>query len=154
MSEHTGGLSEAEREAVRQRAAELREQNRPAKGAAKRKREAEACDKAIAELEGTDHRIASRLHDIVARVAPHLDPKTWYGFPSYAHEGNVVVFFQPSSKFDTRYATVGFTEHAALDEGVLWPTSFAVIDMNAQVEELLSNMVSRAAPEPSPEVSP
>src|SRR5699024_12115470 len=79
MSEHTGGLSEAEREAVRQRAAELREQNRPAKGAAKRKREAEACDKAIAEHEGTDHRITSRLHDIVARVATHLDPKTWHG---------------------------------------------------------------------------
>src|SRR5690625_5091223 len=103
-----GSVSKAELDAMRQRAAELREQGRPAKGAAKRERESKACREAIDALAGTDRTVAERLHAIVAEVAPHLDPKTWYGFPSYARDGKVVVFFQPASKFNTRYGSIGF----------------------------------------------
>lgn len=145
MSEDTGSFSDAERDAMRQRAAELREQGRPAAGGAKRAREAKACDDAIAALDGSDLKIAQKLHDIVADVAPHLDPKTWYGFPSYARDGKVVVFYQPKSKFDTRYGTVGFSEDALLDEGIMWPAAYAVLDIDDDVEARLRELVRRAA---------
>ena len=77
--------------------------------------------------------------------APQLDPKTWYGFPSYARDGKVVVFYQPASKFGTRYGTVGFSEDAALDDGVLWPTSFAVLAVDDEVDRRLRELVRRAA---------
>lgn len=143
--ERQDGLSAAEREAVKQRAAELREQAKGGKGAAKKAREAAACLDAIEALEGSDRLIAQRLHAIVAEEAPHLDAKTWYGFPSYARDGKIVVFFQPSSKFDTRYGTIGFNEDARLDEGEFWPTSFAVLEVTANVETQLRALVRRAA---------
>lgn len=140
-----GRFSETELAAMRQRAAELREEARPAKGAARREREARACDEAIAALEGSDHEIAAALHEIVHSEAPHLDAKTWYGFPSYAREGRVVVFFQPRSKFGTRYATVGFNEDALLDDGEFWPTAYAVLDITDDVDAHLRELVRRAA---------
>lgn len=143
MPESTDGLSQQEREAVRQRAAELRS-NAGVKGAAKRERERQACQDAIAALTGTDRAIAEMLHEVIAAAAPDLNPKTWYGFPSYAREGQVVVFFQPASKFDTRYGTVGFSEHARLDEGQMWPTSFAVIEATDAVRSRLRELVARA----------
>lgn len=77
--------------------------------------------------------------------APHLDPKTWYGFPSYARDGKVIVFFQPATKFDTRYGTVGFNEDAQLDDGVFWPTAYAVLEATAEVENALRALVRTAS---------
>ena len=77
--------------------------------------------------------------------APHLDPKTWYGFPSYARDGKVVVFYQPASKFDTRYGSVGFNEDALLDDGAMWATAFAVVEVTDEVEATLRDLVHRAA---------
>jgi len=145
MSEETGTFSTAEREAMKQRAAELREQGRPAKGAAKREREAQACLDAIEGLAGSDREIGEKLHEIVLEEAPHLDPKTWYGFPSYARDGKVVVFFQPKTKFETRYGSIGFNEDALLDEGIFWPTTFAVLGIDDAVEATLRGLVRRAA---------
>ena len=89
--------------------------------------------------------MAERLHAIVTEEAPHLDSKTWYGFPSYAREGKVVVFYQPASKFGTRYGTVGFSQDARLDDGVLWPTAYAVLEVDDEVERQLRDLVRRAA---------
>ncbi|BDZ60990.1 hypothetical protein Lsed01_00302 [Demequina sediminis] len=138
------GFSEAERAAMRQRAEELRS-SKGLKGAAKRAKEYEACIAAIEALEGVDLAVASRLHVIVGEEAPHLEPKTWYGFPSYARDGSVVVFYQPASKFGTRYGSVGFNEDARLDDGPMWATAFAVVDMTDEVETRLRDLVRRAA---------
>ena len=138
------GFSDAERAAMQQRKAELREQAKGGKGAAKKEREGQACLDAISALEGTDRTVAERLHVIVTEDAPHLDHKTWYGFPSYARDGKVVVFYQPASKFGTRYGTVGFSEDAALDDGVLWPTSYAVLAVDDEVDRRLRELVRRA----------
>ena len=147
-NDNAGGFSEAEKAAMQQRAEELRAQ-KGVKGAAKREREFQACLDAIAALEGTDRRIAERFHVIVSEEAPHLNPKTWYGFPSYAHEDKVITFLQPASKFDTRYATIGFNEDASLDDGDMWETSFAVLDVTPQVEDRLRALVRKAAPQPA-----
>lgn len=137
-------FSAAERAAMRQPAAELRSM-KGVKGSAKKAREFEACIDALDALEGEDKAIAQALHRIVTRVAPQLDPKTWYGFTAYAKDGQVIVFYQPASKFGTRYGTVGFQEHAALDEGDMWATSFAVTTVTPQVEAELTELVRRAA---------
>jgi len=141
----TDGFSAAERAAMAERAAELREA-RGLKGAAKAAREYQACLDAIADLEGLDRAVAQRLHVIVSEEARQLAPKTWYGFPSYAFDGKVVVFFQPMAKFGTRFGTVGFTENAQLDDGAMWATSFAVVELTDAVEQELRRLVRRAAP--------
>ncbi|GGA62318.1 hypothetical protein GCM10011490_10930 [Pseudoclavibacter endophyticus] len=143
MSTKTG-FTDEERAAMAQRAAELRAM-KGVKGAAKRAKEYEACLAAIDELEGIDREIAERLHVVVSEVAPDLNAKTWYGFPSYARDDKVVVFYQPASKFSTRYGTIGFDEAATLDDGDMWATSFAVIRMTEQVESRLRELVHRAA---------
>lgn len=140
-----GRFSAAERAAMKQRAAELREQGKGGKGSAKKEREAQACIDAIAELKGSDRKIADRLHAIVTDVAPQLEPKTWYGFPSYARDGKVVVFYQPASKFGARYGSIGFSEDAHLDDGVFWPAAFAVLEITDAVEKELRSLVKRAA---------
>ncbi|HAJ16688.1 MAG TPA: hypothetical protein DCL57_01060 [Microbacterium sp.] len=141
----TDGFSDAEREAMKQRAAELREQAAGGTGSAKKEKEARACVDAIAALNGTDKAVAELLHRIVREEAPHLDPKTWYGFPSYARDGKVVVFYQPASKFDTRYGSVGFNEDALLDDGAMWATAFAVVEVTDEVEATLRDLVHCAA---------
>jgi len=138
------GFSDAERAAMQQRAAELRAQ-KGLKGSAKREKELAACLEAIEALSGLDRRIAERFHVVVTEEAPHLDPKTWYGFPSYARDGKVVTFVQPASKFDTRYTSVGFNEDALLDDGPMWATSFAVVEWTQEVEATLRERVRRAA---------
>ncbi len=143
MSKKDGGFSDAERAAMQQRAAELRS-TKGLKGAAKMARELEACVAVIDGLEGVDKQIAVRLHAIVAEEAPDLNPKTMYGFPAYARDGKVVVFFQQASKFDTRYGTVNFDEAANLDDGAMWPTSFAVTEMNDDVEKRIRALVKQA----------
>lgn len=144
MADTKSGFSAAERAAMAQRADELRAA-KGLKGAAKLAKELEACIAAIDALEGTDRAVATALHRIVGEVAPHLEPKTWYGFPSYAREGKLIVFYQPASKFDTRYGTVGFQEDARLDDGEMWATSFAVIEVTDAVEQRLRALVAQAA---------
>lgn len=144
MSSTKTGFTDAERDAMKQRAAELKE-TKGVKGAAKRAKEYEACLAAIEGLSGADRQIAERLHVIVADEAPGLQPKTWYGFPSYARDDKVVVFYQPAAKFDTRYGSVGFNEDASLDDGEMWATSFAVLSVTDEVERKLRALVRKAA---------
>ncbi|HNE87911.1 MAG: hypothetical protein U0R27_11795 [Candidatus Nanopelagicales bacterium] len=144
MAKSDEGFSAAEREAMKQRAAELASM-KGVKGAAKKAKEYEACLEAIDALTGLDRTIAERFHVVVSEEAPHLDPKTWYGFPSYARDGKVVTFVQPASKFDSRYASVGFNEDASLDDGDMWATTFAVVEWTDDVESRLRALVRKAA---------
>lgn len=144
MAKSDEGFSAAEREAMKQRAAELASM-KGVKGAAKKAKEYEACIEAIDALTGLDRTIAERFHVVVSEEAPHLDPKTWYGFPSYARDGKVVTFVQPASKFDSRYASVGFNEDASLDDGDMWATTFAVVEWTDDVESRLRALVRKAA---------
>ena len=139
------GFSDAEKAAMKQRADELKAM-KGLKGLAKIEKENQACLDAIEALEGTDRIVAERLHVIVLEEAPHLNPKTFYGFPAYAKDGKVVVFWQPASKFKTRYGTVSFDETAQLDDGPMWPVSFAVIEMTDAVEQRIRELVRAAAP--------
>lgn len=139
------GFSDAEKAAMKQRADELKA-TKGLKGLAKIEKENQACLDAIEALEGTDRIIAERVHVIVLEEAPHLNPKTFYGFPAYAKDGKVVVFWQPASKFNTRYGTVSFDEPAQLDDGPMWPVSFAVTEMTDAVEQRIRELVRAAAP--------
>lgn len=146
MAQATGvGFTDEEKAAMKQRAEELKAM-KGLKGLAKIEKENEACLAAIEALEGVDRIIGERVHVIVLEEAPHLRPKTFYGFPAYAKGGKVVVFYQPASKFKTRYGTVSFDETAALDDGPMWPVSFAVIEMTDAVEARIRELVRAAAP--------
>jgi uncharacterized protein YdhG (YjbR/CyaY superfamily) len=95
-------------------------------------------------MQGPDRAMAERLHEIVKASAPDLSPRTWYGMPAYARDGKVVCFFQSAEKFNTRYATFSFSDKANLDEGAMWPTSFALKELTAAEEERISALVKRA----------
>lgn len=137
------GLSADERAAVKQRAKELREQEKAGKNRAAGEK---AVRDAIEPLEGTDRDIAEGLYRVVTEVAPHLVPKTYYGMPGFANaDGKMVVFVQPAAKFKTRYATVGFDPAAQLDDGDFWPTAFAVLAWTPAFEERLTALVRTAA---------
>src|SRR5690348_14291288 len=99
----------------------------------------------IAEMAEPDRAMAERLHAIIKASAPALTPRTWYGMPAYAKDGDVVCFFQSGQKFKTRYATLGFQQAANLDDGDFWPTSFALTRLTAAVEEKIGKLVERAA---------
>jgi uncharacterized protein YdhG (YjbR/CyaY superfamily) len=100
----------------------------------------------IAEMKGSDRAMAERIHEIVTTSAPALAPKTWYGMPAYANEdGKVVCFFTPAEKFKERYATFGFNASANLDEGTMWPTSWALTELTAAAEKKIAALVKRAA---------
>lgn len=135
------GFSDAEREAMRQRAAELRAQGR---GGARRVDDLRAVLDAIAAMPEQDRVLAERVHAIVTRVAPHLHVKTWYGFPAYADGKQVVCFFKSAAKFDTRYAELGFNEAARLDDGPMWPTAYALVGWDDEVERRVTDLVCRA----------
>lgn len=143
MTDTEGGFSADERAAMKQRAEELRT-TKGLKGAAKLAKELEACVEAIDALDGVDGELARTVHRLVAEEAAHLDPKTFYGFPAYAKDGKVVLFVQPASKFDTRYPTVSFTEDAHLDDGAMWPISFAVVAMTDAVEVRIRTLIAQA----------
>ena len=98
----------------------------------------------IAEMPEEDRAMAERLHEIVKASAPALSPKTWYGMPAYAKGGKVVCFFQSAEKFNARYATLGFSDEANLDEGAMWPTSFALKELTATEEAKIGALVKRA----------
>ncbi|SDC41070.1 Uncharacterized conserved protein YdhG, YjbR/CyaY-like superfamily, DUF1801 family [Sanguibacter gelidistatuariae] len=143
MAEKTAGLSQEERDAVKQRAAELRAQEKAGKTRAAGEK---AIREAIAALPDHDRELAEGIDRIVTQVAPHLVPKTWYGFPSYADDdGKIVVFFKPASKFTTRYATLGFEESAKLDDGDLWVTSFALLALTPDTEKTIAGHIRKAA---------
>lgn len=137
------GFSDEEKAAMKQRADELRS-TKGLKGAAKLAKELEACMEAIEALDGIDGEVARAVHRIVSELAPQLNPKTFYGFPAYAADGKVVIFVQPKSKFDTRYPTVNFDETAKLDDGDMWATSFAVVNVSADVENRIRKLVTKA----------
>jgi uncharacterized protein YdhG (YjbR/CyaY superfamily) len=99
----------------------------------------------IAEMPKADRDMAERLHSIVKDVAPDLSPRTWYGMPAYAKDGNVVCFFQSAQKFKSRYATFGFNDKANLDEGAMWPTSFALKELTDAEEAKIRALVKKAA---------
>jgi uncharacterized protein YdhG (YjbR/CyaY superfamily) len=133
------GFTDDERAAMKERAQELKAQAQKADG------ERSVLQK-IAEMQGQDRAMAKRLHEIVKASAPELSPKTWYGMPAYANkDGKVVCFFQSAQKFDARYATLGFSDKANLDEGAMWPTSFALKELTAAEEARIGALVKRAA---------
>src|SRR5215208_7109256 len=98
----------------------------------------------IAEMPEPDRAMGKRLHAIIKASAPALSPKTWYGMPAYAKDGKVVCFFQSAKKFKSRYATFGFSDEANLDEGAMWPTAFALIELTATEEATISALVKKA----------
>ena len=132
------GFTAEERAAMRERAKELKAEAQRADGE-------RAVLAKIAEMPETDRAMAERLHEIVKASAPELSPKTWYGMPAYAKEGKVVCFFQSAEKFNARYATFGFSDKANLDEGAMWPTSFALKELTAAAEARIGALVKRAA---------
>jgi len=135
-----GGFSDAERDAMHQRAEELRAE----RGGRKKADGLEAALEAIAAMPDDDRVIAERIHAIVHRVAPHLLARTWYGMPAYADGTDVVCFFQAASKFDARYATFGFNDAAALDDAAMWPVAFAIVAWTDTVAERVEELVHRA----------
>jgi uncharacterized protein YdhG (YjbR/CyaY superfamily) len=145
VQESTGFTAE-ERAAMRERAAELRAEGR---GGAKKADGLTAVLDRIAQMAAEDRALAERVHVVVTTHAPHLAPKTWYGMPAYTNaEGKVVVFFQDAGKFGTRYSTLGFNDAATLDDGDLWPVSFAVARWSPAVEERVVALVRAATATP------
>jgi uncharacterized protein YdhG (YjbR/CyaY superfamily) len=135
------GFTDEERAAMRERAQEL-------KAEARANRDKAAGESAvlakIAEMPEADRAMATRLHELIGASAPELSPKTWYGMPAYAKEGKVVCYFTPASKFKERYATFGFNATANLDEGAMWPTSFALKELTATEEARIVALVKKA----------
>ena len=139
INKKSEGFTDEERAAMRERALEL-------KAAARGDRaDGESAVLAkIAEMQGSDRTMAKRLHAIIKASAPALSPKTWYGMPAYAKGGKVVCFFQSAQKFKSRYATFGFSDEANLDEGAMWPTSFALKELTAAEEAKIGALVKKA----------
>ncbi|MFZ2489835.1 MAG: DUF1801 domain-containing protein [Anaerolineae bacterium] len=133
-----GGFTAEERAAMKERARELKAEKTRADGT-------QDLLAKIAEMPETDRAMATRLHEIITTHAPMLAPKTWYGMPAYANkEGKVVCFFQSAQKFDARYATLGFNDVAHLDDGVMWPTAYALIALGTEEEARITELVKRA----------
>ncbi len=135
------GFTNEERAAMKARAQELKAQARADKN--KADGEGEVLAK-IAEMPAPDRVMAERLHAIITASAPALSPKTWYGMPAYAKDGKVVCFFKSADKFKSRYATLGFSDEAKLDDGSMWPTDFALTKLTAADEARIRALVKRA----------
>ncbi len=133
------GFTDEERDAMKERARELKAARR-----GKADGESDLLAK-IAEMPEPDRVMAERIHAIVKDCAPALVPRTWYGMPAYAMDGKVVCFFQPADKFKARYATLGFNDSANLDDGTMWPTSFALTELTAADEARIRELVKKAA---------
>jgi uncharacterized protein YdhG (YjbR/CyaY superfamily) len=130
-------FTKEERAAMKDRVQELKSAGREADG------ESEVLAK-LAEMSGSDRAIGERLHAIIKASAPELSPRTWYGMPAYSKDGSVVCFFQPGQKFKTRYVTLGFSDKAKLDDGNLWPTSYALTKLTAADEARVAALVKKA----------
>jgi uncharacterized protein YdhG (YjbR/CyaY superfamily) len=132
------GFTAEERAAMKERAQELKAEARRADGES-------ALLAKIAEMPQPDRAMAERLHAIITQRAPDLSPKTWYGMPAYAKDGKIVCFFQSADKFKARYATLGFNDAANLDDGAMWPTSFALKELSGAEEAKIGALVEKAA---------
>ncbi len=137
-SKKSAGFSDFERAAMKERARELKAEAEKADGES-------AALAAIGAMKEPDRAMAKRLHAIIKANAPALSPKTWYGMPAYARDGKVVCFYQSAQKFKTRYATLGFSDEAKLDDGSLWPTSFALKELTAAEEAKIAALLKKAA---------
>jgi uncharacterized protein YdhG (YjbR/CyaY superfamily) len=137
------GFTNEERAAMREYARERKAASRRGSEAGKADGESDVLAK-IAEMPKSDRALAERLHAIVTASAPDLSPRTWYGMPAYAKDGKVLCFFQSAQKFKTRYATFGFSDKANLDEGAMWPTSFALKKLTAAEEKKIGALVKKA----------
>ncbi len=135
IGRRSSGFTDDERAAMKERLQELKADKAGGESAVLAK---------IAEMPGTDRAMATRLHALIKASAPGLSPKTWYGMPAYAKDGKVVCFFQGAQKFKSRYATFGFSDQANLDEGGMWPTSFALKELTAAEEAKIGALVKRA----------
>ena len=133
MSERSKGFTDEERAAMKERAKELKAEAGESEVLAK-----------IAEMPEPDRTMGERLHEIIKASAPSLSPKTWYGMPAYARDGKVVCFFQSAKKFNSRYATLGFSDKANLDDGAMWPTSFALKELSGAEEARIGALVKKA----------
>jgi uncharacterized protein YdhG (YjbR/CyaY superfamily) len=135
-------FTEEERAAMKERSKEVKTSRR-----GKSSRDEDTADllAKIAELPEHDRLLAERIHSIVTETVPDVWPKLWYGQPAYAIDGKTVLFFQPSSKFKTRYSTLGFNDPAKLDDGSMWPTAFAIVELTEQDEQRIRELVGRAA---------
>ncbi len=139
----SGGFTDEEKAAMKERARELKAAARRGPRAGKADGEADVLAK-IAEMPEPDRAMAERIHAIVGASAPALSPRTWYGMPAYAIDGKVVCFFKSAQKFKTRYATLGFSDRASLDDGAMWPTDFAVKELTAAEEARIAALVKKA----------
>ena len=137
----SGGFTAEERAAMKEHAKEMKAAAR--RGRAKAEGEADVLAK-IAEMPESDRVMAERIHVVVTANAPDLTPRTWYGMPAYARDGKIICFFQAADKFKARYATLGFNETANLDEGAMWPTSFALTELTATEEARITALVKKA----------
>src|SRR5207249_3004967 len=137
------GFTDEERAAMKEYAQELKAAARRGPGADKADEESAVLAK-IAEMPEPDRAMAERLHAVITASAPALSPRTWYGMPAYAKDGNVVCFFQSAHKFKTRYATFGFSDKANLDEGTVWPVAFALKELTAAAEARIGALVKKA----------
>ena len=139
IGKESKGFTNEERAAMRERAQELKAGARAGKAG-----EESAVLERIAAMPAPDRTMGERLHAIIKASAPGLSPKLWYGMPAYAKDGNVVCFFQGAQKFKTRYATLGFSDKAILDEGRMWPTTFALTELTAAEEARIGALVKKA----------
>jgi uncharacterized protein YdhG (YjbR/CyaY superfamily) len=139
INKRSEGFTDAERAAMKERARELKAEARGEKAGGE-----SAVLAKIAEMPEPDRAMAKRLHALIKASAPALSPKTWYGMPAYAKDGKVVCYFQSAHKFKSRYATFGFNDTANLDEGAMWPTSFALKELTAAAEARIAALVKKA----------
>jgi uncharacterized protein YdhG (YjbR/CyaY superfamily) len=135
------GFTDEERVAMKERAQELKAEARASKNKADGERDVLAT---IAVMPAPDRAMAKRLHAIITSSAPALSPRTWYGMPAYAQDGKIVCFFQSAHKFNTRYASFGFSDTANLDEGAIWPVAFALKELTATEDAKISALVKKA----------
>lgn len=144
-TQKSAGFTKEEKAAVKERAKELKAEER-----AQKNREAGESDllEKLAEMPEPERAMATRLHALIKASVPDLFPKTWYGMPAYANQdGKVICFFQAASKFNTRYATLGFQHDANLDEGAMWPTAYALVELTAAAESKIAALVQKAVGE-------
>ena len=145
VNEKSEGFTDEERVAMRERARELKAEARRGPRAKRNEADGESDVLAkIAEMAESDRAMAERLHAIIKAAAPDLSPRTWYGMPAYARDGNVVCFFQDRNRFKTRYATLGFSDRAKLDDGSMWPNSCALTELTPADEARIAALVKRA----------
>jgi uncharacterized protein YdhG (YjbR/CyaY superfamily) len=147
MAEARSGNGKGSKTFTDDERAAMKERAREQKAAGRRRSRADGEDDVLAkitEMAEPDRAMAERIHALVKAAAPDLSPRTWYGMPAYAKNGDVICFFQSAQKFKSRYATLGFSDKANLDDGAMWPNAYALIELTADAEARISELVKRA----------